>query len=390
MVFPEMRKPRRILYVGFYDTSDNFAEARTSHLPATNKMDYICRAINATGRDVLIVSPSRTSNRRTYPGRVSVLAGGVSLRLFRTLPWGNRIQRAVSIVAGHTLLFLFLVCNTRKHEPIIVYHSLSLMRAVLLAKRIRGFKMLLEVEEVYQHVVEVSPSTARDESAAFRLADAYMFSTELLNGSINTGLKPYVVIYGTYQVEPDRGVRRSDGRVHVVYAGIIGSQKGAALAASTAAHLDGGYHVHIAGFGDEREIQGLKDQIARIGPVTECGLTYDGLFKGSDFLDFLQACDIGLSTQMPGARFNDTSFPSKILTYLANGLAVVSVRIRAVEQSRVASDIIFYDGDEPEAVAGAIRSIRFPSARDGRELIERFNTEFVAELSAVLNELKPE
>lgn len=375
----------RIIYVGFYDSASNSAESRTSHLPATNKMDYICTAINAAGREVLIVSPSRTANRRSYPGRVSVLNEMVSLKVFRTLPWGNRLQRAMSILAGNAFLFMFLVRDVGRRETVIVYHSLSLMRVVRLAQRLRGFTLVLEVEEVYQHVVQVSAATARAEWATLRNADAYIFSTELLNESVNPSHRPHITIHGTYQVEPDRGSRIPDGRIHVVYAGIIGFQKGASLAASAAGFLDSRYHVHIAGFGEEREIQRLRDQVAEVGRTSECRLTYDGLYRGDDFLDFLQGCDIGLSTQLPEARFSDTSFPSKVLSYLANGLAVVSVRIPAVEQSKVAGEITFYDGQDPEVLATAIRSVQFPRARDSRALIERLNAEFIDDLRLLLD-----
>lgn len=383
------KQRRRTIYVGFYDSGQNSDQARIFHLPATNKMDYICNAINATGRDVLIVSPSRTSNNHTYHGRVTALRTGVSLKLFPTFPWGNRVQRAASVVASHAFLFLFLLLNARRNEIIVVYHSLLLMRSVRYAKIIRGFRVLLEVEEIYQHAVPVGSTTAEREHATFRNADGFILSTELLNAAINMNGRPSTVVYGTYQVEPDRRLRFSDDQIHVVYAGIIDSLKnGAAVAASAAAHLDERYHVHIAGFGDERDIKRLQDQIAELSSVTKCGLSYDGLYTGNEFIDFLQKCDIGLSTQLPDAALNDTSFPSKLLSYMANGLAVVSVRIRGVEESKVARNITFYDGQDPQLVADAILSVRLPKCRDSRSLIEHLNSEFVDELQHVFDAMQ--
>lgn len=63
-----------------------------------------------------------------------------------------------------------------------------------------------------------------------------------------------------------------------------------------------------------------------------------------------------MSTQDPSAAFNSTSFPSKILVYLANGLKVVSIRIPAIEQSAVVDSLVFYDKQTPEKIAEAILS----------------------------------
>ena len=50
-------------------------------------------------------------------------------------------------------------------------------------------------------------------------------------------------------------------------------------------------------------------------------------------LKFIQKCQIGLCTQNIDAAFNTTSFPSKILSYMSNGLEVVGVNIAAIKNS---------------------------------------------------------
>jgi glycosyltransferase involved in cell wall biosynthesis len=383
------KSSRRLLYVGFYDCGTNAAESRSYWHSATNKMDYICQAVNSMGLDVLIVSPSRTTSRTAYRGKRLQLTEGTALKLFPTFPWGNRPQRAFSIAAGHILLFLYLVLNTRRNESVIVYHSLALMRSVRYAKKVRGFRMILEVEEIYQDVVLVNSFTRRCEIATFRDADAFIFSTGLLNDRLNVESRPHIVIHGTYHAEPDRDLSFCDNRTHVVYAGIIDSKKGATVAASVAAHLDGDYHIHIVGFGDKSDVEHLQQVIAEVSSATGSGLTYDGLFTGNEFLDFLQKCDIGLSTQVPGAAFNQTSFPSKILTYMTNGLAVVSIRIRSVQESKMADDIFFYDGQDPQDIARAIRGVRDSVRVDTRALIEKLNADCVEELHALLADSVP-
>lgn len=380
------RSESKIRYVGFYNASTNTAEARTSHLSATNKMDYICSVLNRIGHGVLLVSPSRTTNRSYLRGKQLSLADGVMLKLFPTFPWGNRFQRALSVTVGNCILFVYLIFSTRRSENVVVYHSLALMRAVRYAKKVRGFRMVLEVEEIYQDVQPVGSNTGRAEYATFRAADAFILPTELLNDKVNPRRKPHVVIHGTYNLEVDRGLSFNDGRTHAVYAGVIDSLKGATIAAEAARYLDSKYHIHIIGFGKELDIILVQQKIAQVLSATECRLTYEGMLQGEEFLAFLQKCHIGLSTQHPEAAFNESSFPSKILSYMANGLTVVSVRIPAITESRIAEGIVFYSGHDPRAIAEAMRGIRSPEKRISSRLIEQLDRELVRDLRGLLNE----
>ena len=96
-------------------------------------------------------------------------------------------------------------------------------------------------------------------------------------------------------------------------------------------------------------------------------ITYDGLLSGEEYIKFIQSCDIGLSTQNPNGKYNDTSFPSKILSYMANGLRVVSVRIPVVEESGIGKCVCYYDEQTPENIAKAIKSIDFSEEYDSRK-----------------------
>ena len=102
-----------------------------------------------------------------------------------------------------------------------------------------------------------------------------------------------------------------------------------------------------------------------------------GKKSGDEYLRFLQSCQVGFTTQNSDATFNETSFPSKVLSYLSNGLRVVSVRIKAIEISKVADLMYFYYGDNPENVANAVKSIDLADGYDSRKELERIDREFV-------------
>jgi glycosyltransferase involved in cell wall biosynthesis len=380
----DIQMKKEIKYIGYYDVESNSNELRGYALAATNKMDYISKVLNRIGYDVLIVSPSRTRNKKHYKGKIIQINDNVTLKLFPTFPWGNKLQKAFSLIIGDAMLFLYLIFNIRKNENIIVYHSLGLRNTVRYAKLFKGFKVILEVEEIYQDVMPYSMHTRKEEYKSFRAADKYIFSTEMLNAKLNQLGKPYTIINGTYQVEEDRNVKFDDEKIHVIYAGTFDPRKGGALAAAAAEFLPENYHVHIIGFGSNEDKNKLLKKIDEISKMTRATVTYDGLLRDEEYIQFLQKCHIGLSTQNPDAEYNDTSFPSKILSYMANGLRVVTVRIKAIETSAIGDKVYYYEKQTPKDIAETIMSIDFNEPYDSRKIIKKLDEKFVEEIKALL------
>src|SRR5690606_35053088 len=100
-------------------------------------------------------------------------------------------------------------------------------------------------------------------------------------------------------------------------------------------YLPNKYRLHILGFGNNSDIEELKKLINYVNKEKgyEC-CRYYGSLDGEKYSEFLLDCDIGLNPQKEG-EYMDFAFPSKILSYLAHGLEVVSTRIKSVEQSKV-------------------------------------------------------
>ena len=382
---------KRILYVGYYDVKDNIDENRNYVMSATNKMSYICSALNRVGYQVEIISASGTKNKQSYPGKCVPVTDNTQLRLFPTMGTGCKLRRAVKHLTMQWHIFWYLFRNTRRNEPLLVYHSLGYVRMIRLLKKLKGFRLILEVEEIYADVTGDERARKR-EMRLFKAADAYLFPTELLDEKLNAEDKPSVIIYGTYQVEEDRKCSFEDpklqGKIHCVYAGTFDPRKGGAQAAAAAAeHLPSNYHVHILGFGSEEDKKSMQLQIEKVASKGGATVTYDGLLSGEEYIRFIQSCQIGLSTQMPDAEFNDTSFPSKVLSYLANGLHVVSVRIKALERSVISDLLHYYDGNDPRAIAEAVKSVDMSQPYDSREKIHALDEKFCLEIKELLKQL---
>ncbi|MDO8949069.1 MAG: glycosyltransferase [Actinomycetota bacterium] len=384
-VASEPASTRSIKYIAYYDTADNVQEQRNYVLAATNKLEYVFTALNRNGLRVEIVSACTTRGPGSLRGKTSVLGDQNTLKLFPTLSGASRFTRMTSRASVRVMLFVYLILHTKRHEDVVVYHSPGYPNLIVLAKKMKGFRLILEVEEIYADVNGESRLRAK-EYRVFEQADAFILPTELLEEKLNVRNRPTVIVHGTYQLEAERDSAFDDGRIHVVYAGTFDPRKGGASAAVAAAEfLDARHHVHIIGFGGERDTQSLLTLIDDVSAKTECRVTYDGLLAGEEYIDFLQSCDIGLSTQRLGTEFNETSFPSKVLSYMANGLQVVSVRLKVLEASGVGDLIFYYETDTPEAIAGAIKTVDLGRVHDSRTRISSLDADFLAGLRKVLS-----
>lgn len=374
---------KTIKYIIHYDVNSD--EGRSSNLAAGTKASYIMEVFNKIGFSVDVVSASLTSSKGNFHGSVTKINDNTKLIKMPALKWGSKLEKLTAYVWSRLALFFWLVHNVKRGESVLVYHSLDLMSAVKWAKRIKGFKMILEVEEIYSDVIKKSQKARENEIEFTGLADAYIFPSGLLNGLINTDNKPYLLIHGTYKVEPDRQTGFDDGKIHVVYAGTFDPRKGGSAAAAAAEFLPENYHIHIIGFGTDADIAEMKTVIEKTNEKSKAAVTYDGMFSGEEYIKFIQKCSIGLSTQNPDADFNATSFPSKILSYMANGLRVVSIRIPAIEQSAVGKNMYYYDKQTPEEIAKAIMSVDLNDGYDGRAKIKQMDIRFRKELEELLD-----
>lgn len=379
---------KKITYIGFYDFPDSSVK-RNYAVSAADKMKYIIGAFVRAGIKVEVISASGAIGRdfRIYKGEVKE-RDGYSVRLFPTFSGLSFPIRKARVLWHLICLFCYLVFKVKKNGSVIVYHSLAYYKTIIWAKRIKRFRLILEVEEIYQDVSCNSKSLRKIEYRMFDIADAYTFSTELLDQKLNASGKPCVINYGTYLSEPQIAERFDDGRIHVVYAGTFDPRKGGVSAAVAAAeYLPANYHLHILGFGSVTETDTVKELVAATQAKTEATVTFDGMLRGREYTEFLQKCHIGLSTQNPDAAFNATSFPSKVLSYMSNGLSVVSIDIDAVAKSKVGSCIWFYTCQTPRHIAAAILSAKIDNK--SRQCLVSLDREFLSQIPSLLQQKGP-
>lgn len=376
-----------MFYVSYYTTPD---DVRASSPAANAKTLSISKALAANGIRVTILSTCTVakSGKGFVKGRRFSVDENVDCKQIPFFITSFGPFRRIQYILANIYLFLVLVFCTKKNENVLFYHAVERASVVALAQKIRRFRLVLEVEEIYANASKLSPREIEAEKRDIACADAFIFPTVMLNDVVNTSDKPYAIIHGTYDVTaeyPDNSFK--DDKIHVVYAGTLSHLKGGAYAAAEAAlFLDSGYHIHILGFGSDADVSSINDTIKRVSVKTDCSVTYDGCLAGEKYERFIQKCHIGLSTQNPQADFNDTSFPSKIFTYMSNGLRVVSADIPVVRTSAVNDYMNYYSEQTPEGIADAIKSVPATSLFDPRQVIDKLNADFKNDIKTVIQE----
>ncbi|MBQ0083934.1 MAG: hypothetical protein KBS52_04135 [Clostridiales bacterium] len=367
-------------YIGFYDFPEYIAENRAAGPPARAVCEYMAKLFGRVD-NLVVFAPIRTLNKSgLYKARVQKLNDNVTVKI--PFSFGTRTKIGRVLVAFYTRLWLLfqLLFKTKSYETVIAYHSMSFIGVISFAKKIKHLHLIEEIREIYADINQMSEKSKQNEREYFAKADSYIFATELLNSSINTLNKPYLISPAVYTPEKIVSEKFADGKIHLVYAGTFRQSKGGVdTAIKIGKFLDSGYHIHILGTGTDERIKELNNLIAENSG--ECLITYDGILYGDDFKTFLQKCHIGLSTQNPEGSYNVSSFPSKIMTYLANGLDVLSVRIPAVETCPVGSYLYYYDDSNPQNIADVIKTIDIKQSINKSDLLKKLDEDLLNSLA---------
>lgn len=373
----------QIYYLGHNNVPAVTGEERVVSLAAVMKMDYIAGVLNRIDRYVHFVSMAGPVRGSGSEGGTFALSDGASLTLWPARPKGGKLNGFINHIQLRKKTEEFLA-SLSAQDVVICYHSLEFCDLLPRAKRRAGFRLILEVEELYSDVTGKATDLER-ERKAFEAADAFVFPTRLLAEKVGTAGRPYALCGGIYKPARCLAPKRDDGLIHVVYAGTLDPRKGGAAAAVAAgACLDARYAMHILGGGNELQVDAIRNAVEEANADSRgCIITYDGLKSGREFDEFVQSCHIGLSSQNPTASFNVTSFPSKVFMYLANGLDVVSVDLPVFE-GKLRTALTLCPDNAPETLSKAIGMVLPDSKSSSIALLAELDEMFMRELRAIV------
>lgn len=369
----------KIYYLIHFDNKTN----RNVTPSAITKGKYVASALASCSSEVEIVSlayPTKDSQDEVY----YQVSENVICHLFKGKYSNNRIIRYLNHKLYDKKIRKYLKQNVKKDDIVVVYHSLANMKLVKYIKKNITDKIVYEVEEIYGDVINDEKAKIK-ELKAFKNASSYIFSNDYLNSIINTKQLPYVTCYGTYEIPTLYKEAFNDNLIHCLYAGTLAQNKGALNAINVAKYLPNNYLIHILGFGSEKDIADIKNAVNEVN--NSYGTTkviYEGLKLNEEYLKFIQKCQIGLCTQNIDAAFNTTTFPSKILSYMSNGLEVVGVNIAAIKNSKVGQYIQFYNVPDEKEIANAILNINLNNKTNNVDVVKELDKEFKEDLKDML------
>lgn len=379
---------KRIKYICYYHGIDD-KKPRFAVPAATTKIDYIISVLNRIGYSVDIISNSSVSSNgfNISLGGKHPLDNGNTVRYFFSFGCAkNKILQYLSGYCQRLHFYCWLLFNLAKGEKVIVYHSLGYCSLFYKLAKKKQLDIIGEIEEIYQDVHTFSKSKSKSEYDFFSVCNKYIFPNTVLNNKVNKTNKPALVVHGIYNVQPFVSEHFNDGKIHVLYSGTFDVVKGGALAAIEAAYyLEENYQIHITGFGNDRDIKNLEKIMADLPCKIKDRVIFHGYLSTEDLISLMQGCHIGLCTQDPTKALNLTSFPSKILFYLSNGLAVLTGRNRAIEESKVSDLLYYYEEQTPLSIAESIKNIDVNNVIDGKERLQQLDIQFENELMTFIS-----
>ncbi|WP_239745301.1 glycosyltransferase [Mammaliicoccus sp. F-M27] len=377
-----------IKYIGFYDIENSISD-RVSNIAAIKKMDYITNSLIKIGYNVEIISPSWMGRNSTVKfEKKQVLKRNESHKVTRCLSWYTKSKTAEKIKIMYSLiwLFLYLLINVKKGESVLVYHVEWLSYPVRMAKFIKRFELILEVEEIYSKVWKKSKLLEKMENKLIKSGDKYLFVSDELRKLFDIEDEKCIVLYGAYNVvELEDNKKFNKENIDLVYAGSIDEVKGGAFKSlDIILGLPANYKLHILGSGNEKNIKTLNNKIKEINKIkNDEACYYVGLLHGEKFDDYLMKCDIALNPQHIG-DYMGTAFPSKIISYLSHNLHVVSTPIKSVKSSKIKDYIVFANNDQTQSFIKAIESINLSNENQTTNIIRNLDVRFLNDLNKLL------
>lgn len=381
---------KNIKYITYY--SNNKSNIKRKANPSGEEIvNYVSSMLTELGLKTKIISLSSLtddSEEKFITQKKENINDTVSVIYTPSVRSDKKIYRIINVFLSYIWLFFYCIKNCKKNETIIIYHSISLINIIKRLKFLKKLKIFMICEELYTVVSEQKRLPSVEKEIQYLSGfDAYLFPTKELNNIVNINNKPNIILPGVFVKEKEYNKKFNDSKIHIVYAGTFAKNKGAALSVKAGKFLSQKYILHILGFGSEEDTKNIIDLIDKTNKISKAEIKYEGILKGDKFVSFLQKCQIGLAPQTFNEKYNNTSFPSKILKYMANGLRVVTVKLPVIENSVIGKYMNYYEDNDPEKIAETIMNIDMNTDYDGFEIISSLNKKAIKELNNLLNNI---
>lgn len=367
-----------------YDYFDDVVN-RFYSLAAVNKMNYIIRLLNENGYavDIYSLSNSKESTFK-FSSEEKVEIGRNTLFLTPTFGTSSKIGKAFRIILSYCWLVIKILCNTRTNDYVLIYHTLEGIVPLSIVKRLKKLRYVLEVEEIYSEIPNSNRGNKQKELKFIGNADKYIVVSHLLKDKLP--LKDNMVIYGNYKFANDLNVHiTKNDKVNLLFSGSLDSTRGVFQAIEAMYFLPEEYLLNISGVGNKATVHLVQEKIEELNTFrNKVVCKYLGKLDDSDYKLLLNSSDLALNTQVEG-EYAQFLFPSKLLSYMAYNIPIVSTKGQSIVESPFFKYIYFTDDSSGKSIAEVILSIDLSKSVNYHVILGELHSQAVEELNKILS-----
>ncbi len=215
---------------------------------------------------------------------------------------------------------------------------------------------------------------------------SYIFANDILAKEYSRN-NPSIVLYGNYDIIVPQKQLSTD-IINITYTGIINEDRGVFKIIQAMEKLPENYQLHILGFGDEKNISRLLEEIGLSNKKAGIQrIFYYGTKAGKEYSDFLADKHIGVSLISQNEDICNNAFPGKILSYLGHSLYVLSSSCNSICNSRL-GNWLYYCDNSVESIAESI--LRIPIYQECRssEILKELQKQFKLDFSKMISKIQ--
>jgi len=381
------RRPRIFYFAPLATEALNSRFGTTEFVsPAVNKVFGLAQAVRVAGVSPVIVSgylPSAVQVAWRVASHIRV-EGVTFAKLYATGSGG--IKRLTSMIS----YLRYAAAVVRGGDRVVLYNAFLEYLPAAIYLWANGNAATIDIEDAPRR--DENDLRGHLSRLAYRALKPFCSArclTVSLAVSNAMGYRNGLPLYGVASyLTDDQDVRKRNATPHILYGGAISTGTGKELFLSATRIIAAQepfleLSLIISGRYDSEEFAQFKVEIEAKSAIN---VELLGDLTRDAYRRLLKRIDVGLCLKLPSHSLGQTTFPSKVLEYAANGVLVCSTVVSDVPLIFNSEDAILLMDESPEGLAGALvaaaRDREMVSARAERGEImvrERFSAKQVGE-----------
>lgn len=361
----------------YYDSTIN-REPLLS-LAMNNKISYFIDILKKNNLEYKNISFGFSKSKGIFPKKIS----GKNLEYLSTINIREKEgYNLISIFYLYIVLTMYILKNVKSEDKIILYHNPWIYPIIALCKKIKKFKLILEIEEICN--LDKTNNGIKNkvyyymEKRIFSISDKFIVVNDLVKQYIKDEFKvsdkSIVVCYGNYSLVKDiinidlnKEREISSEPIEIVYSGSIDKVRGVYDIINISDEIKNlNCNIYVCGYGTKEDIDNFKRLLLK---KEIKNIKFLGALNNEDYHNLLERCDICLNCQYDFDIFSKYSFPSKIINYLAFNKCVISTEMESVKQSKIGDLITYYKSNNLKTLVDKIEE--FSTNREKINLLNK-------------------